>query len=136
MLYDGVQALGLTPYLEPRHQGPVIVTVHQPADPRFELQRFVDALKARGVLISNFYNTKVPSFRIGCVGAVTPEEMRGAVAAIGAALDDIGVRRRRRRLIHWVDRSAAALSPSCASPPYRCAGPSPPAPPAAAAAPP
>ena len=94
VLYDGVQALGLTPYLEPRHQGPVIVTVHQPADPRFELQRFVDALKARGVLISNFYNTKVPSFRIGCVGAVTPEEMRGAVAAIGAALDDIGVRRR------------------------------------------
>jgi 2-aminoethylphosphonate-pyruvate transaminase len=94
VLYDGVQALGLTPYLEPRHQGPVIVTVHQPADPAFELQGFVDALKARGVLISNFYNTKVPSFRIGCVGAITPDDMRGAVAAIGGALDDIGVRQR------------------------------------------
>ena len=94
VLYDGVTALGLTPYLEPRHQGPVIVTVHQPADPAFQLQGFVDALKARGVLISNFYNTKVPSFRVGCVGAITPEDMRGAVAAIGGALEDLGVRRR------------------------------------------
>ncbi|MFC7539934.1 2-aminoethylphosphonate--pyruvate transaminase [Siccirubricoccus deserti] len=95
VLYQGVQALGLTPYLEWRHQGPVIVTVHQPADPNFELQRFVDALKARGVLISNFYNTKVPTMRIGCVGAITPEDMRGAVAAIGKALDALGVRQRQ-----------------------------------------
>jgi 2-aminoethylphosphonate-pyruvate transaminase len=95
VLYEGVQALGLTPYLEWRHQGPVIVTVHQPADPNFELQRFVDALKARGVLISNFYNTRVPTMRIGCVGAITPEEMRGAVAAIGGVLDALGVRQRQ-----------------------------------------
>jgi 2-aminoethylphosphonate-pyruvate transaminase len=94
VLYDGVRALGLTPYLEQRHQGPVIVTVHQPADPAFALQPFVDALKARGVLISNFHNTKVPTFRVGCIGAVTPDDMKGAVAAIGGALQDLGVRRR------------------------------------------
>ena len=94
VLYDGVQALGLTPYLERRHQGPVIVTVHQPADPAFALQPFVDALKRRGVLISNFYNTAAPTFRIGCIGAVTPDDLRGAVAAIDGALDDLGVRRR------------------------------------------
>ena len=94
VLYEGVLGLGLTPYLERRHQGPVIVTVHQPADPNFELQRFVDALKARGVLISNFYNTKAPSFRVGCIGAVTPEDMRRAVAATGEALAEMGVRRR------------------------------------------
>ncbi|MBL6456544.1 2-aminoethylphosphonate--pyruvate transaminase [Belnapia sp. T6] len=94
VLRDGVQALGLTPYLDARHQGPVILTVHQPADPAFALQPFVDALKARGVLISNFHNTKVPTFRIGCIGAITPDDMRGAVAAIGGALDALGVRQR------------------------------------------
>lgn len=94
VLYEGVQALGLTPYLERRHQGPVIVTVHQPADPAFALQPFVDALKARGVLISNFHNTRAPTFRVGCIGAVTPEEMQGAVEAIGGALADLGVRQR------------------------------------------
>ena len=94
VLYDGVLGLGLRPYLERRHQGPVIVTVHQPDHPRFELQRFVDELKKRGVLISNFSNTEVPTFRVGCIGAVTPAEMRGAVAAMGEALEAMGVRER------------------------------------------
>jgi 2-aminoethylphosphonate-pyruvate transaminase len=93
-MYEGVQALGLTPYLDWANQGPVIVTVHQPADPAFELQPFVDALKRRGVLISNFWNTQVPTFRVGCIGAVTPEDIRGAVAAIDGALQELGVTRR------------------------------------------
>lgn len=94
VLYDGALSLGLTPYLEREFQGPIIVTVHQPADPAFELQRFVDALKARGVLISNFYNTAAPTFRVGAIGAVTPEDMRFAVQAIDAALRELGVTRR------------------------------------------
>jgi len=94
-LYAGVRGLGLTPYLAPAHQGPVIVTIHQPSDPTFALQPFVDALKARGVLISNFFNTQAPSFRIGCIGAVTPDDMRRAVAAIDGALGDLGVTRRQ-----------------------------------------
>ena len=94
VLYDGVLGLGLRPYLERRHQGPVIVTVHQPQHPAFALQPFVDALKARGVLISNFGCTEAPTFRVGCIGAVTPAEMRGAVAAMGEALAEMGVRER------------------------------------------
>jgi len=94
ILYNGMLALGLTPYLERAEQGPIIVTLHQPSDPRFELQRFVTALKRRGVLISNFYSTKEPTLRIGCIGAVTAEDMRFAVAQIGATLDELGVGRR------------------------------------------
>lgn len=88
-LYEGCAALGLRPYLEKRHQGPVIVTVHQPADPRFELMAFVEALKRRGVLISNFYNTAAPTLRIGAIGAITPDDIRRAVAAIGATLEEM-----------------------------------------------
>ena len=88
-LYDGLAALGLQPYLEKQHQGPVIVTVHQPADPRFDLMVFVEALKRRGVLISNFYNTTAPTMRIGAIGAITPEDIGGAVAAIRGALDEV-----------------------------------------------
>jgi 2-aminoethylphosphonate-pyruvate transaminase len=94
VLYDGVLALGLRPYLERRHQGPVIVTVHQPEHTAFSLQRFVDELKARGVLISNFGCTDAPTFRVGCIGHVTPAEMRGAVAAMGEALEAMGVQER------------------------------------------
>jgi 2-aminoethylphosphonate-pyruvate transaminase len=88
-LYDGAIGLGLRPYLAREHQGPVIVTIHQPADPRFDLMGFVEALKRRGVLISNFYNTAAPTMRIGAIGAISTEDIRRAVGAIGAALDEV-----------------------------------------------
>jgi len=93
-LYDGLIRIGLTPYVEQKHQGPIIVNVHAPADPAWHLQRFVDALKSRGVLISNFYNTPKPGFRVGCIGAIEPSDMKGAVEAMDLALKDIGVNNR------------------------------------------
>jgi 2-aminoethylphosphonate-pyruvate transaminase len=95
VLYDGVQSLGLTPWLARAHQGPIIVNVHAPADPAWDLQRFVDALKARGVLISNFYNTPTPGFRVGCIGAITQDDMRHAVATMAESLNELGINRRR-----------------------------------------
>jgi 2-aminoethylphosphonate-pyruvate transaminase len=94
VLYDGVRGLGLSPCLPHNVQGPVVVNVNAPADPAWNLQGFVDALKARGVLISNFYNTPAPSFRVGCIGAITPADMARAVAAMGAALQELGIQRR------------------------------------------
>jgi 2-aminoethylphosphonate-pyruvate transaminase len=94
VLYDGMIRLGLQPYVRPEHQGPIIVNVHAPADPAWDLLRFVDALKKRGVLISNFYNTPTPGFRVGCIGAISPADMAGAVEAMDQALNDIGVNNR------------------------------------------
>ena len=93
-LYDGMVGLGLTPFVHPDHQGPIIVNVHAPADPSWNLQRFVDALKVHGVLISNYYNTPTPGFRVGCIGAIAPADMAGAVAAMDLALNDIGINNR------------------------------------------
>lgn len=94
-LCEGVQGLGLRPMLPPAVQGPVVVNVAAPDSPAWDLQRFVDLLKARGVLISNFRNTPEPSFRVGCIGAVTPADMRRAVAAMGEALGEMGALPRR-----------------------------------------
>ncbi|MCI0756603.1 2-aminoethylphosphonate--pyruvate transaminase [Teichococcus vastitatis] len=94
ILYEGGRALGLKPYLDWKQQGPIIALFHQPEHPGFGLQRFVDALKRRGVLISNFHNTVEPTFRIGCIGHVGPDEIRFALGAMRGALDELGVRRR------------------------------------------
>ncbi len=91
-LYEGVRRLGLRPSLPPELQGPIVVNVDAPDHAAWDLQRFVDGLKSQGVLISNFYNTKQPSFRVGCIGAITPEDMRRAVAAMGTTLDEMGIR--------------------------------------------
>lgn len=94
-LYEGVARLGLRPMLPPELQGPIVVNVHAPDHPAWTLQGFVDALKARGVIISNFHNTREPSFRVGCIGAFGPAEMARAVEAMGGALADLGVHARR-----------------------------------------
>lgn len=85
-LCDGVEALGLRPLLPRPVQGPVVVNVAAPSGSGWDLQHFVDSLKVRGVLISNFDCTPEPSFRVGCIGAVEPADMRRAVAAMGEAL--------------------------------------------------
>ena len=77
----------MRPYLEPAEQGPIIGTFHQP--PGLDLQALVDAMKRRGVLISNFWTTAEPTLRIGCIGAVTPDDVRRGVAVLGEALREV-----------------------------------------------
>lgn len=94
VLWEGLVGLGLTPWLARDRQGPIIVNMFQPPDPEWELQRFVALLKRRGFLISNFSTTAIPTFRVGAIGRVWPEDMARAVAAIGATLAEMGVRKR------------------------------------------
>ncbi len=35
--------------------------------------------------------TTADTFRVGCIGALGADEMRGAVAAIGGALESLGI---------------------------------------------
>jgi 2-aminoethylphosphonate-pyruvate transaminase len=93
--YDGVLAIGLTPCLPRAVQGPIVMNVLAPDDPRWDLQAFVDLLKMRGFLISNFYDTPLPSFRVGLIGALGPEDYRAAVAAMDEALAGLGIRKRK-----------------------------------------
>lgn len=93
-LRKGLMALGLRPVLEEANQGPIVSNFHAPSDPRWNLQAFVDALKRRGVLISNFFNTPFPSFRVGTIGAVTPADIARACAAMGEALEELGISRK------------------------------------------
>lgn len=94
-LHDGVQGIGLRPSLRADLQGPIVVNVDAPPDPAWNLLAFVDGLKARGIVISNFNNTKQPSFRVGCIGAVTPDDMRRTVAAMGDVLAGMGIQQRK-----------------------------------------
>jgi 2-aminoethylphosphonate-pyruvate transaminase len=91
-LFDGIEGLGLRPVLPRGIQGPIIMNVHAPAHPDWDLRRFVEALKSRGVLISNFHNTEEPSMRIAAIGAIARPNILRAVGAIGETLDDLGLR--------------------------------------------
>lgn len=91
ILVDGMRAMGFRTLLPDEIQAPIIVTFHMPGDPCFDFQRFYDALSARGYVIYPGKLTVADSFRIGCIGDVGEEEMRGVLAAIQDVLDDMGV---------------------------------------------
>ncbi|MCB8880838.1 aminotransferase class V-fold PLP-dependent enzyme [Acidisoma cellulosilytica] len=91
-LYDGMVALGLQPCLPRALQGPIIMNVLAPQSDAWDLKLFVEALKRRGVLISNFRNTEAPSMRIGAIGAIGRTDIEQAVTAIGQTLDELGFR--------------------------------------------
>ena len=92
-LLDGLTALGLTPFLHPEGQAPIIVTWHAPAQPNYDFQRFYEAVQIRGFLLYPGKLTQVETFRVGCIWAFGRSEMQQAVNAVREALREMGLAR-------------------------------------------
>ncbi len=91
ILIEGMRGLGFKTFLADALQAPIIVTFHMPGDKAFNFKAFYYGLKERGFIIYPGKLTKEPSFRMGCIGALGSDEMRGAVAAVKEVLADLGV---------------------------------------------
>ncbi|MFI5002546.1 MAG: 2-aminoethylphosphonate--pyruvate transaminase, partial [Reyranellales bacterium] len=91
VLIDGMRAMGFRTLLPEKLQAPIIVTFHMPTDPRFVFQHFYDGLKDRGYVIYPGKLTVADSFRMGCIGRLFPEHMKGALAAVREVLDEMRV---------------------------------------------
>lgn len=96
VLVDGMTALGFEPLLSHNLQAPIIVTFRTPADPNYEFERFYNALRERGYAIYPGKLTKADSFRIGCIGRIYPKDLQGAVAAVKAVVEEMGIKQRGR----------------------------------------
>lgn len=85
-LIDGMAGLGLKPFLAPEDQAPIIVTFHAPAGPGYDFKTFYAAVREQGFILYPGKLTEVETFRVGCIGALTTEDMAKVVAAVGATL--------------------------------------------------
>lgn len=92
ILIDGMRALGFETLLADALQAPIIVTFKMPADPAFDFQAFYDSLSRRGYVIYPGKLTVAPSFRIGCIGHLGGDEMKGALEAVRATIEEMGVK--------------------------------------------
>ncbi|MEI8268201.1 MAG: 2-aminoethylphosphonate--pyruvate transaminase, partial [Betaproteobacteria bacterium] len=90
-LTEGMAALGFKPFLDPAVQAPIIVTFHAPAHPAYDFKKFYEAAKSRGFLLYPGKLTQVETFRVGCIGAIGPHEMRQAVNAVRETLAEMGI---------------------------------------------
>jgi 2-aminoethylphosphonate-pyruvate transaminase len=90
-LVDGMAALGFKPFLDPSIQAPIIVTFHAPGDAQYDFKKFYAAARARGFILYPGKLTQIETFRVGCIGAIGPDEIAQAVHAVGLVLQDMGI---------------------------------------------
>jgi 2-aminoethylphosphonate-pyruvate transaminase len=91
-LMAGMRALGFREYLPPELQGPIISSFLYPEDPRFVFEDFYRRLGERGFVIYPGRVSSADCFRVGTIGRIFPADVEALIAAIGATLDEMGVR--------------------------------------------
>lgn len=92
ILIDGMRELGFKTLLPDNLQAPIIITFEMPADQNFDFDAFYEHLKDQGYVIYPGKLTIAPSFRIGCIGALSKEHMHGVLDVIKTVLEEMNVR--------------------------------------------
>jgi 2-aminoethylphosphonate-pyruvate transaminase len=90
-LVQGMARLGLRPFLEGAVQAPIIVTFHAPQHPGWDFKTFYEGVRKRGFILYPGKLTQVETFRVGCIGAITPNDIDQVVHAVGDTLIQLGL---------------------------------------------
>jgi 2-aminoethylphosphonate-pyruvate transaminase len=91
-LVSGMAEMGFRPFIDPKIQAPIIVTFHAPADSRYAFKDFYERVRDKGFILYPGKLTQLETFRVGCIGAIGPDEMRLAVNAVRDTLRELGIR--------------------------------------------
>jgi len=90
-LAHAAAGIGLVSYLPKALQAPIIHTFYAPDGPDWSFDSFYDLVKQQGFILYPGKLTAEETFRVGCIGQVTPHTMRQAVRAIDHALKTMGI---------------------------------------------
>lgn len=88
ILDDGMRQLGYKEYLEPAIQGHIITSFLYPGDPNFDFEKFYSKLNERGYIIYPGKLSKANAFRIGNIGQIFPEDVKGLIGAIKEVMEE------------------------------------------------
>ena len=91
ILINGMREMGFKTLLPDDLQAPIIITFGMPEHDKFNFNDFYDRLREQGYVIYPGKLTVAESFRIGCIGRLGENEIRGALTAIRNTLDDFGI---------------------------------------------
>ena len=91
-MVEGMAELGFRVFLDPNIQAPIIVTFHAPADSKYTFKEFYERVRDKGFILYPGKLTQLETFRVGCIGAIGPDEMRHAVNAVRDTLREMGIR--------------------------------------------
>jgi 2-aminoethylphosphonate-pyruvate transaminase len=90
-LVDGMRQMGFTTVVPDEFASPIVATFHNPAHPAFSFQKLFEGMKARGFIIFPGRLALADTFRIGCMGDLTEDDMAEAMTAVAETMREMGV---------------------------------------------
>lgn len=90
-LLEGAGRAGLQPLVEPRHHSRILTAFHEPEHDAFDYDTLHADLRERGVTLYPGKLPDLPSFRVGNLGAVGPDDLRWAAFLIQRHLERRGI---------------------------------------------
>jgi len=91
-LLAGMSEMGFRLFLRREIQAPIILTFHAPPDPAYSFKDFYARVRDKGFILYPGKLTTVETFRVGCIGAIGPDEMRHAVNVVRDVLREAGIK--------------------------------------------
>lgn len=90
-LVDGMRQMGFTTVVPDEFASPIVATFHNPAHPDFSFQKLFEGMKRRGFIIFPGRLALADTFRIGCMGDLTEQDMSEAMVAIAETMGEMGI---------------------------------------------
>ena len=91
IICNGMKDLGFEQLLPDNLQAPIIITFKQPNDPKFNFEKFYNALSEKNFLIYPGKLTVAETFRIGCIGNLDEQDMMDTIKAVKEVVTELGL---------------------------------------------
>ncbi len=90
-LVDGMRQMGFQTVVPDAAASPIVATFHNPDHPAFRFDALFEGMKQRGFVIFPGRLALANTFRLGCMGAVTGEDIARAMTAVAQTMAEMGV---------------------------------------------
>jgi 2-aminoethylphosphonate-pyruvate transaminase len=90
-LVDGMRQMGFRTVVPDSAASPIVATFHNPEHPAFSFDALFDGMKRRGFVIFPGRLALQNTFRIGCMGAITEDDIARAMVAVADTMGEMGV---------------------------------------------
>lgn len=88
LLIEKMAELGIRPYIDAEHQGPIITTFYYPENHKFSFNEMYTYIKERGYAIYPGKVTEADTFRIGNIGEIYEEDILKLIAILTGFLQE------------------------------------------------
>ena len=90
-LVQGMRQMGFSTVVPDACASPIVATFHNPEHPAFSFPALFEGMKRRGFIIFPGRLALANTFRIGCMGNVTEDDIAEAMEAVAETMREMGI---------------------------------------------